>query len=193
MSKMTSLNGYEFCDENLRTQITELQGTVVSMATATLPLGRSKGDINGDGVIDATDYQIAYNHYMGSATITDEIELWCYDMNGDGVQNTTDIGLLIGVINNRNYSTSTSAYAVSDYYGNWSWDTTERLYYYDISVSDVTTSHSCVVVPKYNNKSAFVKATCMDGVVRVYTLCCPVEEASCAIFYAAGDGTGIVV
>lgn len=188
MSTIRSLNGYEIHDKQSRTQITELESISASMTISTLPYGRSKGDINGDGVIDFDDATIGQDYCLGNVEITDEITLWCMDVDGDGTVDYMDVGTLINEI----YERSNEA-AHADYYNNWTWDTTELLYYYDISVSDVTTFHSCVVIPKYNNKSSFVKATCMDGVVRVYTLCCPVEEAPCCIVYMAGDGSGVIV
>ena len=190
MTEIKKLNEYKIYDRRANVQFVELKNKSISIATATLPYGRSKGDINGDGVIGEDDVTLVVNHCTGNTLIEDEIALWCADVNGNGEVSSTDAGLLMNAIN----GTVTATFVSSDYYNNWTWDSDSSAYYYDIENLSVTSSHTFAVIPKTNNKDNFIKAEYVStGVVRVFVKCCPVVETPCCILYVNGDGTGVVV
>lgn len=93
--------------------------------TLTIPKGRIKGDVNGNGEVDMSDESWheggrGDNNYV-SAHIADLIHLggealWCADVNDDGYIDTTDW------LNIERRALGTfDAYTNLDYYGNWTW------------------------------------------------------------------------
>ncbi len=58
------------------------------------PSPSTKGDINGDGIVNVTDATSLVNKILGTATYSDAV---C-DMNGDGVINVTDVTALVNLI-----------------------------------------------------------------------------------------------
>ena len=91
----------------------------------TIPQGRMRGDVNGNGVIDAdyvpyaeggrSDNQITLAASVDKAHL-DEIETWCADVDDDGWVTGTD-SLKIDERANGTFG----AYTNADYYGNWTW------------------------------------------------------------------------
>ena len=52
-------------------------------------IGASLGDVNGDGVVDTTDAQAIFNHFMGISAIEEKYLVFA-DINGDGSIDTSD-------------------------------------------------------------------------------------------------------
>ena len=55
------------------------------------PKERIKGDVNGDGVVDNTDYNIIRNE---SLAVSGEYDMEALDVNGDGVFNLGDFSAI---------------------------------------------------------------------------------------------------
>lgn len=165
------------------------------VATATLPKGRMKGDVNGDGEVSKDDTALITDHANGSITL-DEVQVWCGDVNNDGVADAKDITQL-----NRHLagvgSVLTSIPRMADYYGNWTYVKVDNLsgyFYTDIAVKGITAASSAIVAVQGNHKrDAFVGAECFDGYIRIKANLLPVADATCLVFYSPGDGTAVVV
>lgn len=175
-------------------QIDEAVGAVVGdtlakkseaarFGTITLPKGRVKGDVNGDGVINADDKNLALNIMTGSYTPTD-IEKWCADMNGDGTVDSAD-SLNISKIYNGTYSG-----ALSDYYGNWAYDTTIKQWAAEILHAEMTASSNVFICKSEFDK--ILKIEPKDGSIKVYASIPPISDVEAVIEYG-GTGRGKVV
>lgn len=150
-----------------------------SYVTGMLPAGRAKGDVNGDGAVDDEDASIIRQYSVGAVEIKDPVSMWAADMDGDGYVDSFDAS-----------SIYKSQYA-ADYYGNWSYDSENGYYYFDIAVPDMTADTGVTVIPAKTLR-AFVEAIPMDGALRFCIKGCPVEETLCRILYG-GDLVGVTV
>lgn len=151
-----------------------------SYAIGTLPKGRAKGDVNGDGVLDSADVEAIQNHSVGYV-ITGEVNLWAADVDNDGYIDSYEASIV------NKYQTGQGDYFkyAKDYYGNWQFDKTNQYYYFDIAVEDMTADCGCVVVPAVTfKKGSFVAAIPMDGAIRFCFKACPTEDILCRILYS---------
>lgn len=55
--------------------------------------GRLKGDVNNDGIVDATDAELASKHIVETIILTGE-DFKAADMNNDGVISLADVVLI---------------------------------------------------------------------------------------------------
>lgn len=55
------------------------------------------GDINGDGVVDVSDINLAVNYILGTTQLTPE-QFKRGDVNGDGVIDVTDVNAMVNII-----------------------------------------------------------------------------------------------
>lgn len=55
----------------------------------------TKGDVNGDGRVNLSDYGLVLRHVKKTGVITDEYTLACSDTNGDTRVNLTDYGQIL--------------------------------------------------------------------------------------------------
>ena len=85
--------------DNVSIKIDREAAIINEDANITLPKGRIRGDINGDGLIDKQDYQLLINHleYLKEHSEDpnwDELKEWAADVNNDGIVDDLDKDLL---------------------------------------------------------------------------------------------------
>ena len=148
-------------------------------AVGTLPKGRAKGDVNGDGVLDSADVEAIQKHSVGYV-ITGEVNLWAADVDNDGYIDNYESSIV------NKYQTGQGDYFkyAKDYYGNWQFDKTNKYYYFDIAIEDMTADCGADVIPTVTfNESNFVGVIPMAGAMRFCFKCCPTEDILCRILY----------
>lgn len=159
--------------------VDEMLGSAgAQVAKATLPKGRMRGDVNGDGEISFDDAIMTVDvNYVPS----NDVEAWCADVDQDGMVNYMDFFAITG-----------SGFDMADYYGNWAY--TDGYFHTDIPVEGLTAGSSAIVVAQGNHKrDAFAGAECMDGYIRIKANLLPLMDTVCLVFFSPGDGTAVVV
>ena len=164
--------------------------------TITIPAGRMRGDVNGDGKLDSNEEDDAYNpssdailvfsHYTHKITLTDETQLLCADINQDGRINASDASVIMAIADGKQ-----RIGAYGEITGNWTinpnYATEEAQFYTDIAVPNLTATSSATVVAKGSHKYGnFCKVECLDGILRVYAKLCPIEDCVCTVYYSEG-------
>ena len=161
----------------------------------TIPAGRMRGDVDGDGKITQNDVDEITAHYMGTATITDTVSLWCADANADGNINEID-ATQIGRYMQGKTSTLTVTPTLADYHNNWTYQKIDDLtgeFYTDISITGMTVNHSATVIVKGEFEAGFfTKAECKAGAIRIYAKLCPVSALTAIVVWGKGDGIAAI-
>lgn len=183
-------------------------GNFANHTFITIPAGRMRGDIDGDGNINANDIKrysngptsvetiSAYSNQTLSDLFPDgniPLDFLAADVLNDGVINTKDL-TRIKQLNVGNYS---AGQASSDILGNWTnnpnYATEEGQFYTDIPITGMTTNHSASVIVKGTYESGFfTKAECVDGAIRIYAKLCPIEALTAVVSWGTGDGTAVI-
>lgn len=161
-------------------------------AFISIPSGRMRGDVDGDGKFTLADYNLIVNHSNGTSIITDETQLLCADINNDGTINTKDINISYDL-----YLGDRKAGAYTEITGNWTnnpnYETEEGQFYTDISIEGMsTTSSASVLVQGEYELGFFTKAECIEGGLRIYARLCPIEAINAIVSWGTGDGTAII-
>lgn len=178
--------------------VDEMLGSAgAQVAKATLPKGRMRGDVNGDGEVSIDDVFIIQKAITnGAAETWNEVQRWAADTNMDSKIGIID-AMQIRAFLTGNAGLLTKTPAFSDYYENWVYvkvDDTSGYFYTDIALEGVTAACSAIVAVQGDHKrDAFAGAECMDGFVRVKANLLPVADAACLVFYSPGDGTAVVL
>lgn len=183
----------------------ELAAAILSVSggagiSATLPKGRMKGDVNGDGVVDATDKSEIDQYVAGLPSVLDNdadgVAFWCADVNDDGAINTVGDSGQLGRYINGMIGALTSKPTMADYYGNWTYvkvDDVSGYFYYDVEAPDVTADSSVTLLVS-GHTDCFMLPECMAGAVRIKVSRLPVEDVECCIVegmeIAEEDGGG---
>ena len=153
-------------------------------ANIDIPLGRMKGDVDGDGFITfnadfatdtSTDAGKLYAHMTGTGTITDEVALWCANVNNDSLINGNDLQAIMGYFNGT-ANALTATPTMADYYGNWTWfkvDDLSGYFYRDIPIAGMTANSTAVLLVS-NYADCFIGVECLEGVARIKASRCPV-------------------
>ena len=161
-------------------------------AFISIPSGRMRGDVDGDGKFTLADYNLIVNHINGTATITDETQLLCADINNDGGVSTKDNSISYDL-----YLGDRKAGAYTEITGNWTnnpnYETEEGQFYTDISIEGMsTTSSASVLVQGEYELGFFTKAECIEGALRIYARLCPIGAINAIVSWGTGDGTAII-
>lgn len=147
-----------------------------------IPKGRMKGDINGDGKINGADFELMVNHLNGTSVITNTTQLWCLDINSSGTYTIMDQQALGEIIN------GTSTIALTDYYDNWTFNTTDKLFYTDITIAGMTPACSATLFVQGDfEKGNYVKIECLTNAIRVYAKYCPISAFNATVSWTV-DG-----
>lgn len=160
----------------------------VSAVAITIPKGRVKGDVDGDGKWSYADHDLALKISVNSVTPT-EIEKWCGDIDGDNYVTATDaltiLNLAEGVFRH--------ADRIADYYGNWSFDANEHYWTTDIAVDGVTSDTDVVLnIPGLTDGIQYFKAETILTGIRLYAYMPPVEDVICVAEYMVGTGNVVI-
>ncbi len=181
-------------DAKIETIEEELDGKSIT-TPITIPAGRMRGDVDGDGKITQNDVDEITAHYMGTATITDTVSLWCADANADGNINEID-ATQTGRYMQGKTSTLTVTPTLADYYNNWTYQKIDDLtgeFYADISIEGMTANHSATVTVKGEFEAGFfTKAECKAGAIRIYAKLCPISALTAVVVWGKGDGTAAI-
>ena len=162
----------------------------------TLPKGRMKGDIDGDGFITynpnmteddmlLTDGGLVFAHVSDANILTDEVQLWCADAYADGEINNKDameifyhtsgdLNLFCDCVDNN---------VNPDYYNNWNYhkiDDFNGYFYRDISIEGIT-EDSKVVLHTSAYEDCFIGVECSEGVIRIKAERLPLENIDCTL------------
>ncbi len=149
--------------------------------TLTLPAGRMRGDVNGDGEVDVTDSDLIRAHSVNVSILTDPIQLWCADCNNSGTINVTDalqasqVGggtRLLGSLGN-------------DYTGNYTvnpnYETEAGQFYTDIAVSNLPNSNNITIL---DDAGLVTKVERNGSSIRAYVSKCPIANKNFSIHIA---------
>ena len=161
-------------------------------AFISIPSGRMRGDVDGDGKFTLADFNLIVNHSNGTSIITDETQLLCADINNDGSINNNDSSISYDL-----YFDDSKAGAYTEITGNWTnnpnYETEEGQFYTDISIEGMsTTSSASVLVQGEYELGFFTKAECIEGALRIYARLCPIGAINAIVSWGTGDGTAII-
>ncbi len=76
-----------------KVRVIDLSDTTVgdtSNAVFTISYNRIKGDVDGNGIVQAYDASLILQYYVGLISITDPASLWAADINNDGAIDASD-------------------------------------------------------------------------------------------------------
>ena len=158
----------------------------------TLPAGRMRGDIDGDGRINDTD-KTALSRFDGGyddyAWVGDEEAA---DVDGDGEINGKDIMTLTRIISDEaDFAAYTPGTAGPEVTGNWinnpNAATETGQFYTDISLSDVKASDTASIEVD-GSFDGIQRVECLDGAVRVYVFLCPIADVPCTLIIQESSG-----
>ena len=158
-----------------------------------IPAGRMRGDVNGDGEIDAEDESLVYKHlYTDGFELTDKTQLLAADFIADGTINKRDVDAYTMFSGFSKYRIGFS----EDLLGNWSVNEkhelkADPLFYIDIQLSDIKAGDSAVVFMDKEYDDGFFSGECLDGILRVYAHRCPVTEIN-AVVQISTEVDGVV-
>ena len=160
----------------------------VSAVAITIPKGRVKGDVDGDGKWTHVDHDLALKISVNSVTPT-EIEKWCGDIDGDN--SVTSMDAL--TIQNLAEGVFQHAERIADYYENWTFDANEHYWTTDIAVDGVTSDTDVVLnIPGLTDGIQYFKAETILTGIRLYAYMPPVEDVICVAEYMVGTGNVVI-
>lgn len=173
--------------------LTPDEGGGGNMISITIPAGRMRGDVDGDGKITEADLNLINGHSNGSP-LTDEIQLLCADVDCNGRITSLDKARINGVLT----GTLKIGAFCTDITGNWTvnanYSTEDAQFYTDITVANMTTTSSATVIINGNvDANMLTHAECHDGFIRIYATLCPINPISATVTFGAGDGSVIII
>lgn len=165
-----------------------------TLVEVTIPNGRMRGDIDGDGKLTQADVDLLSAYVFDpSTTPLDDIQLLCADVRGDSNINGTDTLWLRQCVANTRKPGSCGAEITGNWTNNPNYDTEEGQFYTDISITGMTANHSASVFVKGTFDSGFfTKAECLEGKLRIYAKLCPITEVKAIVSWGEGDGTSVI-
>lgn len=175
--------------------------TYMSTTTITIPAGRMRGDINGNGYFDDGDIDLVGNHISGTNIITDETQLLCADINNDGNVDDEDLKVIMFWCN---FGFENYPELADDIFGNWECNpeynaegskTEDMMFYTDITINNMEQESNSVIITivDKNYDKNFFYATCVNGTIRLYAKFPPASEVNAIVQYWNGNGTNVVV
>ena len=178
--------------------------TIISksgLIDTTIPRGRMRGDVDGDGKITENDVSQIRKHASGNITLTGA-DFWCADVN---VNNEVDSNDVINI--NRYISGLTNGLTgvpwFADYYNNWTYhkvDDTSGYWTTDIIINELSNSalkyKLLMAINGHFAEGMFykiersAKSITTDGqaetktVLTIYSKYPPIEDTKCLIYYS---------
>lgn len=161
----------------------------VRMLSAVIPKGRMRGDVDGDGKITQADADLILKKITNpGSTVFDDIQKWCADIDEDGGTGINDASTLSRFLN------GVGSFQFADYYGDWAYDSTAKLWTADIALPDLTAGLSAVVVidGEWENRM-FSGAEVLDGILRISSSAPPITDAACKIILTGTNGAASTI
>lgn len=164
---------------------------VSSFVKVTIPNGRMRGDVNGDGKITSVDKDLIFKHISKISVLTDETQLLCADANSNGNIDGSDAQFIYVRVNDKKFGRCTDI--TSNWTNNPNYATEDGQFYTDIPITGMTANHSASVIVKGTFESGFfTKAECIEGAIRIYAKLCPISEVIAIVAFGKGDGTATI-
>ena len=178
--------------------------TIISksgLINTTIPKGRMRGDVDGDGKITHDDFVLVHKQTSGAITLTGA-DLWCADVNGDNRVNATD-GLPLQLYFDGKPSVLTKVPTFADFYNNWTYHKVDDLTGYwttDIIINELSNSalkykllmaiNGHFVEGMFYKIERSAKSITTNGqaetktVLTIYSKYPPIEDTKCLIYYS---------
>ena len=186
------------------TDVNSAIATIISksgLIDTTIPKGRMRGDVDGDGKITENDANLIRKHSTGSITLTGA-DFWCADINDSNSINKLDFkhmdNYLAGL---SSHLTLTPTFA--DYYNNWTYhkvDDASGYWTTDIIINELSNSalkyKLLMAINGHFAEGMFykiernAKSITTDGqaetktVLTIYSKYPPIEDTKCLIYYS---------
>lgn len=157
----------------------------------TLPAGRMRGDVDGDGDLTSTDITLIQDVVSEYKTQDDfDTQSWdACDVNADRAVNGKDLIRITNIVAGTNGMTPGSA--GPEITGNWTnnpnYATDTAQFYTDISLSDVKASDTASIEVD-GSFDGIQRVECLDGAVRVYVSLCPIADVPCTLIIQESSG-----
>ena len=156
----------------------------------TIPKGRMRGDVDGDGKITQNDFDQISQHMSGNITLTG-VNLWCADANGNGSVTAADMQIIFIYLKGGSSSlTKTPTFA--DYYNNWTYVKVDDLTGYwttEIATSGITTQNDIIInIFDLFSLGQFYKADILTNKIKLYATRPPTEDLKALITIRPGSG-----
>lgn len=156
----------------------------------TIPKGRMRGDVDGDGEITENDHDQIADHNSGITPLTG-VNLWCADINGDGSVNTKDLSMSYVYIQG-SVTPLTSTPTFADYYNNWTYVKVDDLTGYwttEIATSGITTQNDIIInIFDLFSLGQFYKADILTNKIKLYATRPPIKDLKALITIRPGSG-----
>ena len=149
----------------------------------TLPAGRMRGDVDGDGKFTDEDKNTITAVYMGEMTRDDfDTQSWdACDMNADGKVNYLDVSKSSNLVSGSIKAGSVGPEITGNWTNNPNYATDTAQFYTDIPASQFTSSDKVRIKVDDGAFDKIERVECLDGMVRVYVTLCPINEIPCTI------------
>lgn len=177
-----------YMTEETNVDLTDLANHIL----ITIPAGRMRGDIDGDGKFTQNDADTLLKHVNKQEILTDPTQLLCCDVDSSGAVNVVDVAACRNLITGK-----TKAGEYTEITGNWTnnpnYATEEGQFYTDIPITGMTANHSASVIVKGTYESGiFPKAECVEGAIRIYAKLCPISALTAVVSWGSGNGTAVI-
>ena len=175
--------------------IPDVNENVNNLKVITIPGGRMRGDINGDGKLTQADVDLLSAYVFDpSTTPLDDIQLLCADVRGDSNINGTDTLWLRQCVANTRKPGSCALEVTGNWTNNPNYDTEEGQFYTDIPITGMTANHSALITVKGSFENGFfTKAECIEGAIRIYAKLCPISTCQAIVTWGDGNGTAVII
>lgn len=166
-------------------------------AFITIPKGRIKGDIDGDGQITKYDLQLLQYRAIGSAS-DDPIVEWAGDINGDGSIDFSDTSRLNIYLDNLNKTYADQIFnnegVQSEYYNNWIYHFNDFMYWTtEISVEGLNNSMNCSLsLSESPENNSIYKIELLENKIKIYSYMPPVKDIEGILYFTLGSGITVI-
>ena len=158
----------------------------------TIPRGRMRGDINGDGSFEGEAFTLAIMdcEYYNQATIEGNEDMEACDLDANGSINVNDANALA----NSGFKPGKYAEITGNWTNNPNYATEEGQFYTDIPITGMTANHSALITVKGSFENGFfTKAECIEGAIRIYVKLCPISTCQAIVTWGDGNGTAVII
>lgn len=172
--------------------IPDANENVNNLKVITIPRGRMRGDINGDGSFEGEAFTSAIMNceYYNQATIKGNEDMEACDLDANGSINVNDANALA----NGGFKPGKYAEITGNWTNNPNYATEEGQFYTDIPITGMTANHSALITVKGSFENGFfTKAECIEGAIRIYAKLCPISACQAIVTWGDGNGTAVII